>query len=340
MKNSEKNIINKIEEGNILKINSEKLTELYGDYETKYSSRLKIDTGFRCNAKCRYCYYISKVNEDFLPKEVIINQIDKAYEFGFKSIEFSGGESTIHPNFLDCVGYAKSLGLITSVVTNGYLNPKQFKRLLDHGIDEILFSIHGFKETHDNIVKLENAYETIFNNLRIIKNYKRKIKSRLNIIINHKSIFELDKIITNLLDQKSIHVINIEEINFLPINEWVDAETIGKKSQAIIHDNINLLEEVLDKIILKNIKLNIRYLEYCYLPEKYHKYIYNYLDHYFTNDWNPFYIYKEDILKENYFGFNLTRIKNDLLYKRKTQYYKTLKCMKCPWNIQCDGFKK
>ena len=341
-KNSEK-IIDKIEDGNILKLNLKKLEELYGDYESKYSSRLKIDTGFRCNAKCKYCYYISKVNEEFIPKEEIIAQINKAKELNFKSIEFSGGESTIHPDFLDCVNYAKSLGLIVSVITNGYLTHNELYNILNMGIDEIMFSIHGFRETHDNIVKLDNAYEIIFGNLRVINNYPKPIKARLNIIINNKSIFELDNIIEDFLNQHLFYLININQINLLPINEWQDAKIIGEKSQEIIHQNIKLIIAGMDKIIESKIDLNIRYLEYCYLPEKYHKYLYNYLDHYFTNDWNPFFIYKEDILKENaekFAKFNIFNIKKDLLQKRKTQYYKNLECVKCQWNIICDGFKK
>jgi len=336
-------IIDKIEEGNILKLNFEKLEELYGDYKSKYSSRLKIDTGFKCNAKCNYCYYISKVNDDFIPKEDIINQINKAYEFNFKSIEFSGGESTLHPNFLECVSYAKSLGLIVSVITNGYLTHKELYNILNRGIDEIMFSIHGFRETHNNIVKLDNAYETIFGNLRVINNYPKPVKTRLNIIINNKSIFELDDIIEDFLNQHSFYLININQINLLPINEWQDAKIIGEKSQKIIHQNINLITNTMDKIIEAKIDLNIRYFEYCYLPEKYHKYLYNYLDQYFTNDWNPFFIYKNDILKENakdFVKFNIDNIKKDLLQKRKTQYYKNLDCVKCKWNLICDGFKK
>jgi len=332
-------IINKIEECNIARLNSNKLKELYGDYKSKYSSRLKIDTGFRCNAKCTYCYYLTKVNDEFIPKEEIITQINKAKELNFKSIEFSGGESTIHPDFLECVSYAKSLGLITSVITNGYLNHEEIRSIIDRGIDEIMFSIHGFRDTHDKIVKLDKAYEKIFSNLRVIHNHPSNVKARLNIIVNNKSIFELGDIIEDFLNQHSFYLINIHEINFLPINEWDDAKIIGERSQSIVHENINLLEEVLDRIILKKIKLNIRYLEYCFLSEKYHKYLYNYLDHYFTNDWNPFYIYKEDILNENKNEFNLDKIKKDLFFKRKTQYYKDIKCIKCPWNIKCDGFK-
>lgn len=327
-----RNIIRKIEEGSINKIDDKKLTELYGDYKSRYCTRIKIDTFFRCNARCRYCYYISKVNEPFIHKKEILDQITKAKELKFKSIEFSGGESTIHPDFLECVKYAKSLGLITSVITNGYIKPDYLKKILDNGLDEVMFSIHGYKNTHDNIVKLSDAYNIILNNIILIKNYSINTKIRINLIINNESIFELDNIINDFIN-------NIHEINLLPINEWEDAESIGKKSQNIIHDNIESIEKVMDKIIKSKIKLNIRYLEYCVLKEKYHKYLYNYLDHYFTNDWNPFFIYKYDTKNITEHSFNLENIKKDLSAKRKTQYHKTLECAKCPWNIQCDGFK-
>jgi MoaA/NifB/PqqE/SkfB family radical SAM enzyme len=321
------------------------------DFST-FSTRLKIDTGFRCNAKCNYCYYISKVNNDFLDSKEITEQIDLAKKNNFKSIEFSGGESTIHPDFENFISYAKSLGLITSVITNGVFNQSKLKYMLERGLDEIMFSIHGFRETHDNIVQLPDAFESIQSNLRLINNYHKPVKSRLNIIINKKSIFDLDRIVDELLSFHKLYLIDINQINFLPINEWSDAKRIGSVQQNIIHDNIEIIERNIEKIIkIKKIDFNLRYFEYCKINERYHKYVYNYIHQYFTNDWNPFFIYKNDIKQDKYNILPLIKdkkelfntIKKELKEKRNnknSQYFKNKECIKCKFNIVCDGFKK
>jgi len=310
----------------------------FGLSTENYSTRLKIDTGFKCNAKCKYCYYLTKVNNPDFSKEDIIKQIDKAVEKGFQSIEFSGGESTIHPDFIEFVKYAKSKGLITSVITNGSFNEDLLLKVNGY-LDEIMFSIHGNSNTHDNILKIPNAYQTIFKHINFIKTNYINTRIRFNVIINNKSIFELEEFVPKIIKSSP------SQINFLPINEFSDAKSIGKRQQSIIHDNINLLEQSIDFINKQELStdINIRYFEFCKIDTKYHKYLKNYLHHYFENDWNPFYTYKREIMniKDNCIFTEdvFKKIKNNLKDNRSTQYYKIKECFKCNFNKVCDGFK-
>jgi len=317
-----------------------------------FSNVLKIDTGFRCNAKCSYCYYLSKVNDDFIDSEKVyeqINNIEVLNKNGFNinKIEFSGGESTIHPDFIKWIRYAKEKNLITSVITNGCFNIEDLYEYNKAGLDEIMFSIHGYNKNHNNIVKIENAYQTIFEKTNLINNSNINIKIRFNIIIN-KYINDLNNIITDVLLTKP------KQINFLPINEWDDAHYIGKRTQKIVHERISIIEENIERIcedigesnISTPIDFNLRYFEYCKINEKYHKYIYNYLDQFFTCDWNPFFIYKDDVknfLKDNLYSTDdelIQVISKNIINKRNSQYFKNKKCIDCKFEKICDGFKK
>ncbi|MGL5955660.1 MAG: viperin family antiviral radical SAM protein [Brevinema sp.] len=78
-----------------------------------------------CNMRCRFCFANKSCNSlNFNYKPVL----DKCQIFG--RINFVGGEPTIAPQFAEMVDYAISLGLQTSVVTNGYSaikNPEFFQ---------------------------------------------------------------------------------------------------------------------------------------------------------------------------------------------------------------------
>ena len=59
----------------------------------------------KCNENCDFCYSISydsitgKPRFEQIDKDKVFNILDTICEYGAKSIDFSGGEPTLHPNF-------------------------------------------------------------------------------------------------------------------------------------------------------------------------------------------------------------------------------------------------
>ena len=45
----------------------------------------------------------------------------KFKNMGVENINFTGGDPLLHPQLLEYCSYAKSLGMIVSITTNGYL---------------------------------------------------------------------------------------------------------------------------------------------------------------------------------------------------------------------------
>ncbi len=73
-----------------------------------------------CNLKCKHCYQFAGnplMNElDLHEKLKVLDQLDRA---GVAALAFSGGEPTVHPDFLRIAGEASRRGLYVSVATNG-----------------------------------------------------------------------------------------------------------------------------------------------------------------------------------------------------------------------------
>lgn len=325
-----KNFIKRIDEAHIdrLNINMKKIN----------NTRIKIDTGTRCNEKCTYCYYLDRLDEDHLDKDIIFKQIDKAKKFGFTEIEFSGGESSIHPNFLDFIKYGTKLGLRCSTLSNGTMSEKLLRAANHAGLKEIMFSIHGWKHKHDKITKLDNSYELIIKQLKTCQ--KLEMVQRINIVVHKDNIHDLYDILLELQTLEELFEIYITQYNFLPINEWGNAGKIARYQQSYLKDNYKDLEQALSYLESKDKEFNIRYLEYCKIDKRYWKYIVSHLDHYYDIwDWNPLFIYKEDILnREDYFP-TAKEIKDKLKIQRRTQYFKTKECISCEHMSYCDGFK-
>jgi len=161
------------------------------DFKQKIKKTVII-TGYRCNNRCRFCIDADKRNlPNKTTKEVIAEMAD-AKERGTTYLEIIGGETTIRPDFLSLIKFAKKLGFETiSMATNGRMfSYLEFvKETIDAGLTDIIFSIHGhnaklhdfltqspgsfmqFLKGHENFKKL--GFKKIGSNTTIVKdNYK------------------------------------------------------------------------------------------------------------------------------------------------------------------------
>lgn len=71
-----------------------------------------------CNAQCVFCF--AHLTRERLPLAKARSLIKVLRDEGTEKITFAGGEPTLHPNLGELVQYSQELGLVTSLVTNGY----------------------------------------------------------------------------------------------------------------------------------------------------------------------------------------------------------------------------
>ncbi|HSC28649.1 MAG TPA: radical SAM protein [Vicinamibacterales bacterium] len=95
----------------------------------------------RCNIDCGYCNEYDKVSEP-VPRQVMIDRIDKLADLGTSVVAFSGGEPMLHPDLDALIARIRSRGMIAGLITNGYLlSPKRIHALNDAGLDYLQISI-------------------------------------------------------------------------------------------------------------------------------------------------------------------------------------------------------
>lgn len=82
---------------------------------------------------------------------------------GFTHVTFSGGEPTLHPQFIQALEAAKALGYRTQVVTNGSaLAIARLRKKALPLLDELCLSIHGHNaKLHDGLTQNPRSFSRI-----------------------------------------------------------------------------------------------------------------------------------------------------------------------------------
>jgi len=305
--------------------------EIQYDLVEPLNNRAKLDTGTHCNYRCEFCYYKNQLNE-VTDLETIKKRVDYIVACGIKQVDLSGGESSIHSNWFEILDYCKSKDLKISTLSNGYkfANKEFLKKSKEHGLEEILFSVHGYnKENHNDLVGHKKGFDNI---IQAIKNaHELDILVRINCTVTHKNYNNLPNSFVTLMQELQPY-----EVNFLTLNYWDDAgvqETINyAEVTPYVQKAIDLLKDFV-KII------NVRYTPYCFM-KGYEQYVCNYYQHiYDIYDWNIA-IYDGKISPDEYKKNNYSALYDAAKEKRNYTYYKKKECLECKYYYICDGVEK
>ncbi len=131
--------------------------------EAAHEKRNWVRLTYDCNDHCIFCLDSHTHNGTNRDRNEIKEQILDGRRKGAQRLILSGGEPTIHPNFVDFVKLGRMAGYRkVQTVTNGRMFAyKDFlQRSLDAGLSEITFSIHGSNaRIHDALVGTKGAFE-------------------------------------------------------------------------------------------------------------------------------------------------------------------------------------
>ena len=132
-------------------------------FRNGYLYSLFVELTYGCNLKCVHCYNpknISSVQLDFDKMKQII---DEARDLGVFKITFSGGESTLHKNFIEIIEYARNKRMSVEIFTNGqtlYDNSELVNRLVKSYPYRIGLSLYSHeKDTHEKVTSVKNSHQ-------------------------------------------------------------------------------------------------------------------------------------------------------------------------------------
>lgn len=133
-----------------------------------------IIVGYRCNNRCRFCNDANKRNLPNKTTSQIKGEMIRANQKGTTYLELIGGETTIRPDILELVSFAKKLGFKTiNMSTNGrmYSYLEFTKEMIKAGLTDVIFSVHGHRaEIHDYLTQSPGSFKEL---LRGLNNFKK-----------------------------------------------------------------------------------------------------------------------------------------------------------------------
>lgn len=182
---------------------------LFNDGYSSYPETISLFLTYKCNLRCKMCGqwgeggvsrgYTPEVLQEELSFEEVKNLIDEVKSFK-PNITLFGGEPLLHKDWIRIAEYIKSKGLRCNLITNGVLLKEKSEDIIRIGIDEIIFSLDGTRETHNKIRGAKGVFERAYEGLKRIQELKLERRRKRPIINIASTIFEenyqeLDKMV-------------------------------------------------------------------------------------------------------------------------------------------------
>lgn len=130
-----------------------------------------LELTYRCNEKCIHCYVDDQTYQKELSFDQYKNLLDELAEMGCMYLLLTGGELTLHPDFLRIAEYASEKGFLVDIYTNGYhVTEEMIHRMIALVPNSISFSFYGGDaKSHDAVTGIPGSFEKSLKTMLIFK---------------------------------------------------------------------------------------------------------------------------------------------------------------------------
>jgi len=138
-----------------------------------------------CNMGCAFCFSDWRETRDQMPTHKAKRVLDILKQNGLKAINLTGGECLIRDDIIQLCKYAKELGLVTIISTNGIVLKDKIK-VLDY-VDSINLPLDSYHpEVHNEMrpCKLKNHHALVLELIDYISSTYPNIKIKINTLVS------------------------------------------------------------------------------------------------------------------------------------------------------------
>jgi 7,8-dihydro-6-hydroxymethylpterin dimethyltransferase len=218
----------------------------HGSSSIKYGrgAVLTVDLTNRCNMMCNPCFmdanqvgYVHELTWDDI-KEILDNAISIKPRRQL-SVQFSGGEPTISPFFLEATRYAKEIGYFSvQCATNGirFAQEPEFARAAyDSGLRLAYLQFDGVGNEHNQHRQVGNLYDVKLRALDNLNAAKIDVTLVTTIInsVNNDQIGAILKFAIANVDK--INAVSFQPVSFTGRDEDIDESTRKKQRYTLSH---------------------------------------------------------------------------------------------------------
>jgi radical SAM protein with 4Fe4S-binding SPASM domain len=168
-----------------------------------------IEITRRCNLRCPHCFVEGGLpRRSELSTERILRLLDEWAEMGVFSVVITGGEPTIHRDFVQITRHAHELGFTVGIATNGTPLTEKLLAKLPH--DDVIISV-SIDEAHGQGKNGESDFA--FATRRLLEIRDQGFNTSIMTTTTHDNVGRLNEIITWAVDND----ISLRSVPFVPM---------------------------------------------------------------------------------------------------------------------------
>ena len=119
-----------------------------------------------CPHRCRHCYLGSRLAHGHAPLPQILQALSQMREFMVGEVVLTGGEPTMHPQFVRILNDARMVAPAVRVLTNGWTQrPEVVSALAQAGV-QVETPLLGWQEDHDWMTRTPGSFQRVMTSLR------------------------------------------------------------------------------------------------------------------------------------------------------------------------------
>ena len=140
-----------------------------------------IELTYQCNLDCFFCYNDLSMHGKRMHLQDHRKLLEDLARMNVFSVSLSGGEPLAYPHFFELGAYARELGFMITVKTNGHMVGPRIAKRLKEEVDPYIIetSLHGAcAETHDRQTRVPGSFD------RLMKNIPAMLEQGMKISVN------------------------------------------------------------------------------------------------------------------------------------------------------------
>lgn len=147
-------------------------------------------------------------NKEEITTEDLERHLPDLQKLDVKEVVLSGGEALMHANLWKFCALLRDRGIKVTLLTTGLLL-KRFEHDASRHLDEIIVSLDGSREIHNQIRGIANAYDKLEEGVRSIKALKPGLRISARTVLQRYNYFDFGPIVN------SARKIGLDGISFL-----------------------------------------------------------------------------------------------------------------------------
>ncbi len=128
----------------------------------------------RCNCRCLMCDIWKRNDSGELKIEELARHRESITKLGVRQVVLTGGEPLMHSNLAVVCSFLKECGVKITLLSTGLLLKKRAP-LVASFIDEVIISLDGPEEIHDQVRRVQRGFQLIREGILAVRELKQTI---------------------------------------------------------------------------------------------------------------------------------------------------------------------